>query len=78
MAILNGIMGPGLAGVLTEMNSVVEFVSRQLSLPPPVMKIVSSDNLKDDSLNFELRKEKVVSHYGRRGKCTKNACFHYS
>ena len=54
MAILNGIMGPGLAGVLTEMNSVVEFVSRQLSLPPPVMKIVSSDNLKDDSLNFDL------------------------
>ena len=54
MAILNGIMGPGLAGVLTEMNSVVEFVSRQLSLPPPVMKIVSSDNLKDDSLNFGL------------------------
>ena len=54
MAILNGIMGPGLAGVLTEMNSVVEFVSRQLSLPPPVMKIVSSDDLKDYSLNLIL------------------------
>ena len=49
MTILNGIVGPGLAGVLTEMNSVVEVVSFQFSpvgpTPnPPVMNIVLSDN----------------------------------
>ena len=50
--ILNGIVGPGLAGELSEMNSVVEKFAATPN--PPVTNIVLSNNLKYGYYNLKF------------------------
>ena len=52
ITILNGIVGPGLAGELREINSVVEKFAATPN--PPVTNIVLSNNLKYGYYNLKF------------------------